>query len=304
MTLTFGSLFAGIGGFDLGFQKAGMECCWQVEKNPACQRVLRRHWPDVAIFGDVTECGQHDLSPVDVICFGSPCQDISKGGSRKGLYGEKSIIFFEAIRIIQELRPSLAIWENVPTTLSSNNGDDFRAVLQAFRECGACDIGWRVLDAESFGVPQRRRRIFLVADFGGERAGEILFESESGSGCAPASACQGRKDTCGTGTGVGSSGAAETELTVFDWQSGGGVWLGVNNRRVTALQAKQTPAIFGPFGVRRVTHLERERLQGFPDHWTSGEGSEDRYHMTGNAVNVKVSEWLGRRIVRYVEDYA
>ena len=176
MTLTFGSLFAGVGGADLGMEQAGFECVFQVEWDKHCQSILRRHWPDVPKWGDVCEVSGHDLPEADVIFFGSPCQDLSVAGKRAGLDGGRSSMFFEATRIIKEMRdatasrptgpvPRAVIWENVPGALSSNNGEDFQAVLEALGDIGAVDIQWSVLDAQHFGVPQRRRRIFLVAIF-------------------------------------------------------------------------------------------------------------------------------------------
>ena len=184
---THGELFAGIGGFGLGFDNAGMQTIWHVEIDKNCQNVLRRHYPDTLILADVCEVGKHNLSYVDVISFGSPCQDLSIAGRRKGLIdGTRSNLFFEAIRIVDELKPVIAVWENVPGALSSNSGRDFAKVLGAFRDIGARDIAWRILDAQYFGIPQRRRRIFLVADFRGERAAEVLFEREGVPGHPPA----------------------------------------------------------------------------------------------------------------------
>lgn len=168
--LTFGSLFAGVGGFDLGFESAGMTCKWQVENDKYASSVLCRAWPDVPKYGDIR--GARNLSPVDVISFGSPCQDMSVAGKRGGLDGPKSSLFFEAIRIIEEMRhatggtfPKWCVWENVPGSFSSNKGFDFGTVLDTLAESGALVIEWAVLDAQWFGVPQRRRRVFVVACF-------------------------------------------------------------------------------------------------------------------------------------------
>lgn len=133
------------------------------------------------------QCGAHNLEPVEIITFGSPCQDLSVAGKRAGLAGSRSGLFYEAIRIVSELRPALAIWENVPGAFSSNAGRDFAAVLSAFRDIGARDIGWTVLDAQYSGVAQRRRRVFVVSDFRGDRTGEILFESPCVCGNPPPS---------------------------------------------------------------------------------------------------------------------
>ena len=168
--LTFGSLFAGVGGFDLGFEAAGWQCKFQVEWDKHCQQVLARHWPDVPRWSDVSDVDGKELPPVDCITFGSPCQDLSVAGKRAGLDGNRSNLFFEATRIIKEMRhatgnqyPRVAVWENVPGALSSNKGADFSAVLDNLADSGALAIEWAVLDAQHFGIPQRRRRIFLVA---------------------------------------------------------------------------------------------------------------------------------------------
>lgn len=183
--ITFGSLFAGVGGADLGFERAGLECRWQVEIDPQCRRVLERHWPGVTRHEDVRECGKRNLERVDVICFGFPCQDLSVAGKREGLKGGRSGLYFEAMRIVRELQPAVIVAENVPGLLSSNGGRDFGAVLNEMVQCGARDVGWRILDARYFGVAQRRRRVFLVADFRAQRAGEILFERPCGCGNPP-----------------------------------------------------------------------------------------------------------------------
>lgn len=183
--MTHGSLFSGIGGFDLSFQRVGIDTLWMVENDAACQLVLRRHFLDAELYHDVCRVSGRYLAPVDIITFGSPCQDLSIAGKRAGMEGARSGLFFEAIRIIREMReatngqyPTYAIWENVPGALSSAKGSDFTGVLDALANIGALDIAWRVLNAEYFGVPQRRRRVYVVADFAGQRAGEILFESE------------------------------------------------------------------------------------------------------------------------------
>jgi len=199
--LTLGSLFRGVGGFDKGFKDAGIEVRWSVEIDDQCNAVARRHWPHVPIVKDVREAGKHNLEPVDIIAFGSPCQDFSLAGKRKGLEGERSGLFYQAGRIIREVRPQLAVWENVPGVFSSftptdvppsdlpvgaewevEEESDFATVLAEMEKCGALDVAWRVLDAQFFSVAQRRRRVFLVADFGARRASEILALAESLSG--------------------------------------------------------------------------------------------------------------------------
>lgn len=168
------SLFSGVGGFDLGLEAAGMTTVGLCEWDKKAASVLRRHWPDVPIYGDVSDLTGTQLLAdgvrPDLVAFGSPCQDLSVAGKRAGLSGERSGLFHEATRIIRELRaltdgalPRWVIWENVTGALNSNEGADFGAVLDAMGDLGAVFSEWAVLDAQNFGVAQRRRRVFLVA---------------------------------------------------------------------------------------------------------------------------------------------
>lgn len=186
MTPTLGSLFSGIGGFDLGLERAGWECRWQVENDPQCRQVLTRHWPMVKRLNDVREVAEDDLEPVDLVCGGFPCQDLSVAGRRAGLAGERSGLFREFARIIALLAPRWVLIENVAGLLSSNAGRDMGTVLGTLGKLG---YGWayRVLDSQYFGVPQRRRRVFVVGRAGGFCPPEVLFEPESLSGHPPPS---------------------------------------------------------------------------------------------------------------------
>ncbi|WBW49430.1 DNA (cytosine-5-)-methyltransferase [Peptoniphilus equinus] len=204
--LTLGSLFDGSGGFPLGAKLNGIVPIWSSEIEPFPIRVTSKRMPEVKHFGDVTKIKGDEIDPVDIITFGSPCQDMSIAGKRAGLDGSRSHLFYEAIRIIKEMRkktngtkPRYIVWENVPGAFSSNKGDDFEKVLKEiasikghkidatrpnkWQKAGLImaddfSIAWRVLDAQYWGVPQRRRRIYLVADFNGTSAEEILFKSE------------------------------------------------------------------------------------------------------------------------------
>jgi DNA-cytosine methyltransferase len=191
--MRFGSLFAGVGGFDIGLEAAGWECGWQVEWDKNCQQTLSHHWPNVPKWLDVSDVNGAELPPVDVITFGSPCQDLSVAGKRAGIQqeGGRSNLFFEATRIIKEMRdatagvsPRWAIWENVPGAFTSGKGDDFEAVLKEMANLGASLVEWATLDAQFFGIPQRRRRVFVIACFNtaiSDRGGRpILAISESG----------------------------------------------------------------------------------------------------------------------------
>lgn len=200
--MTFGSLFTGAGGFDLGFEKAGFQCAWQCEIDRTASEVLRHRWPDVPKFDDVRACGKNNLSDVDILVGGFPCQDLSVAGNRGGLAGERSGLFYELARIARELRPGFLVWENVPGLLSSDDGRDFARVLRHLGDIGYRGA-WRVLDAQHFGVPQQRRRVFGVfarGRFGVERCAEILALSEGMRGNSPKGREEGA-EVAGTITG-------------------------------------------------------------------------------------------------------
>ena len=233
--MTLGSLFDGSGGFPLGGLLAGITPVWASEIEPFPIRVTTKRLPFMKHYGNVSEMDGGKVDPVDIITFGSPCQDMSVAGKRAGLEGSRSNLFYEAVRIIKEMRkatggeyPKWACWENVPGAFSSSGGEDFRCVLESL--CGVIDesvsipkpkkwanageilgdgysLAWRVLDAQFWGVPQRRKRIYLVADFTGGCAGKVLFESEGLSGYSP----QGfRSWQTASGCSPDSSGAAGT----------------------------------------------------------------------------------------------
>ena len=161
--LRIGDLFAGVGGFSLGFMREGFDLAWAVEWDKTCQKVLRKQHPHTKIFGDITKVSDADLDDVDIIIGGSPCQDLSVAGKRKGLEGERSGLFHEFIRLVRAKRPRWVVWENVPGALSSNGGKDFAVVLGEMADSGYPDVAYRVLNARYFGVAQRRRRVFIVA---------------------------------------------------------------------------------------------------------------------------------------------
>jgi DNA (cytosine-5)-methyltransferase 1 len=173
------SLFSGTGGFDIAFTDAGMECVGVCEIDKNAQEVLKHNFPGVSIYDDVKEIGYatHERGTVDLICGGFPCQDLSIAGKRAGLAGERSGLWYEFARIIDEFEPGWVVIENVPGLLSSGKGSDFAVIVQWLAERGY-GVVWRVLDAQYFGVPQRRRRVFVVGHLGDGRAAEVLFESE------------------------------------------------------------------------------------------------------------------------------
>ena len=182
--MKFVSLFAGVGGFDLGLERSGHECVGQVEIDKHARAVLDLQFPDVPKHNDVTtaidwadEIGL--TGNIDLVCGGFPCQDLSVAGKRAGLAGARSGLFYDALRFATHTKAKTILLENVPGLLSSNQGRDFGAVLIALAESGYSNIEWRVLDSQFFGVPQRRRRIFIVASVGTEPFRQILAECES-----------------------------------------------------------------------------------------------------------------------------
>lgn len=181
MSYRVGSLFSGIGGFDLGFERAGFRIAWMCEREPFCRQVLAKRFPDVPCYDDVTTLRGADVEPVDVLVGGFPCQDVSVAGQRKGLSGERTGLFWEFMRLIEELHPSLVVLENVPGLLTSHRGRDFHTVLHALAERGL-RRAYRILDSQHFGVAQRRRRVFIVgsARESGIDPAAILFESTGG----------------------------------------------------------------------------------------------------------------------------
>lgn len=172
---TVGSLFAGIGGFDLGFEQAGFKTAWQVEINPVCHAVLADRFPHAVQHEDVQTC-LPALSRVDVVVGGFPCQDVSTMGKRRGLAGSRTGLFFDAVRIVQTLQPRWLVLENVPGLLTSNDGQDFQTVLETLAECGYVGF-WRILDSRYFGVPTKRRRVFVVAGFRELPPAELLGDA-------------------------------------------------------------------------------------------------------------------------------
>jgi len=164
-TIDFGSLFTGIGGLDLGLERAGLTCKWQVEIDEYCNQVLEKHWPGVPRFGDVRECGAHDLQPVDLICGGFPCQPVSEAGSRNGVQDERWL-WPEFFRIVREIKPKWVLVENVPGLLSIDSGKVFGGILQDLATCGY-NAQWDCIPAAAFGAPHLRYRVFLIAYPGG-----------------------------------------------------------------------------------------------------------------------------------------
>ena len=282
--MTFGSLFAGIGGFDLGLERAGMQCKWQCEIDKYANQILQIHWPEVKRYEDIKKLTKPES--VDLICGGFPCQDVSMAGNRAGLAGERSGLFFELARIINEVKPKWFILENVPGLLSSNQGWDMATVIETLAKIGYC-ISWRVLDSQFFGVAQRRKRVFIVGSLGNAKAASIVFEkSRSKKNSENVEKCYQK---C-IGTNIKYKENKIIKIArIYD----------KSTTLLTNIGTFGNPSCFpiDRYGIRKFSPIECERLQGFPDGWTAGLSDTQRYKTLGNAVTVQIIEWIGKRIM-------
>lgn len=275
--ITLGSLFDGIGGFPYAASFYGITPLWASEILTAAVNVTQRHFPDMEHVGDITRLDGRKLPPVDVLTFGSPCQGLSMAGRRLGLADKRSGLFMEAIRIIREMQeathgeyPQFALWENVPGALSSAGGRDFKAVLEAFAEAQipmpysgkwanagmlrsrGVDLAWCVYDAQHFGTAQRRRRVFLVADFRGRSAGEILFVPKSLQGYFEAGGTPRQGLAAYAESGPGTAGGT---IEVLNDQ--GGASLTVERKEISPTLRSQThghpPVVAAGFDLQQIT---------------------------------------------------
>ena len=282
--MTLGSLFDGSGGFPLGGILAGIEPKWSSEIEPFPVLVTHKRLPGVKHYGDVSKLSGAELPPVDIITFGSPCQDLSIAGKRAGIHdGDRSNLFFQAIRIIKEMRdatngryPRYCVWENVPGAFSSHGGDDFKAVLEAVigvKEEGIevpspenhrwpksdvylgnrWSVAYRVFDAQYWGVPQRRARIYLVADLAGGSAGEVLFKSEGVSGYTPQGFRSWQRAAGGAEEGTGETGGrSDTGGGTLCVNCQGTSGVGITEEKALALVAQDHgnhPAVLHAVGI-------------------------------------------------------
>ena len=333
MDITMGSLFSGFGGFEIAAQRYDVKVLWQSEIEPWAIELLKKRFPDAVQLGDINNINGYDIPPVDIITFGSPCQDMSVAGVRKGMKyicskcGEefdiqtdaavcpecgaeiektRSGLFIEAMRIIREMReatngeyPRYIIWENVPGAFTSNRGNDFRAVLEEITESkipipksgrwanagmvrgGECDVSWRVLDAQYWGVPQRRKRIYLVGDYRTERSGEILFKPESVSRYPKQSGEARQRIAADIKASFGETGA-ESILSFIPSNGKKAYGIGLSKDLTPTLRAESPTAVCIPF------YVIQDKIIGRKDKNTcKGDGiSEDVcYTLTGFDVH-------------------
>lgn len=285
------SFFSGIGGFDLGFERAGMDIVFQCEINKFCQKVLRKHWPNVKLVGDIRELNDDIIPEADVWCGGFPCQDVSLAnqGKRKGLNGHRSGLFFKFAELIAKKTPRWVIIENVSGLLNSNHGEDFRCVIRTLDELGYV-CAWRILDAKYFRTPQRRRRVYIVASHRNSGSIEVLLDPKTIKTIPPSSENQKRSsaerneennteaDYISIQHGcIGRKANAGPQSK--GWRADGETWT-LDSRGSSDVVCSASDA----FRVREASRISNG-LDG------------NRYRAIGNAVPVSVIAWLGKRIV-------
>ena len=342
--IKLGSLFDGIGVFPLAASRCGIRPVWASEIEKAPISITRRHFPEMEHLGDITKIDGGKIEPVHVITFGSPCQNLSLIGNHSGLAGAKSSLFYQAFRIIQEMRdatdhlyPVIIVWENVMGAFSTNDRMDFRAVLSAFADTevpmppagrwagagmvrgGTPDVCWRLMDAQYWAGTRRlarRQRIFVVADFGGRRAADILFKPRPVLPLPPP--CREGRDTAAKGDRAASFETGRPLPIVHPFQCFR--MRGASKRQEkeafrnsfglptdpfpTLLASDVTPFSFwyegDPGGgcVRFLTETESERLMGLPEGWTKygADGGEIRssfrYRALGNAIALPCADYI------------
>jgi DNA (cytosine-5)-methyltransferase 1 len=285
------SFFSGIGGFDLGLERAGMSVVFQCEINKFCRQVLKKHWSDIPLYEDINTIVPENIPDSNVWCGGFPCQDVSLAnqGKRLGLLGKRSGLFFTYAELIKERKPDWIIIENVPGLLNSHDGEDFRTIIQTLDELGY-GLSWRVLDAKYFGTPQRRRRVYIVGSLGNMRSARVLFDHSSievvnKSGAGKRSSNSRRYDDSLSKAdiysiqhaGIGRKPSAGPQAKGFR-----------NDGETYTLDSRgSSDAVCSPNAPYRV-----RKTTGLPEKLDSR-----RFRAVGNAVAVPIIEWIGQRII-------
>lgn len=284
------SFFAGIGGFDLGLEKANMQVVFQCEINSFCCSVLKKNWPEIPLHNDIDTLSPLDIPESNIWCGGFPCQDVSLAnqGKRKGLLGERSGLFFTYAKLIKERKPDWIIIENVPGLLNSNCGEDFRTVIETLDELGYV-LSWRILDAKHFGTPQRRRRVYIVGSLGDMRSARVLFDSSSIEVSNTPSSGEKPRNSIRYVNGL-------SETNIYSIQHAG-----IGRKPSAGPQAKgyrndgetytldsrgSSDAVCSPDAPFRIRESSR----------VSKELDSRRFRAIGNAVAVPIIEWIGNRI--------
>jgi len=309
--MKYGSVCSGIEAATIAWRPLGWTPAWFSEIAPFPCRLLAHHYSHVPNLGDMLQIEQNETfqkTAIDLLVGGTPCQSFSTAGLRRGLADARGNLALEFCRILAKKRPRWFIWENVPGVFSVEEGEAFRSILAAFSDCGY-SLSWRVLDAQFFGVPQQRRRVFVVGHIGDDwrLPAAVLFEPESMRRDSTESGEKGKDitGTIGRRTGGRSIGAEE---------AGGGMLIVMAHGQPNAeiledgcptLNCNHEQPILVyinvgnlPCVVRRLTPMECERLQGFPDNFTSVPKASDsaRYQALGNSMAVPVMHWIGSRI--------
>ena len=311
-------LFSGIGGFHKGLEQAGFEVeSYFSEIDKYAIQVYQNNFKKSKYVGSVTNVYGRNLPKIDAITFGSPCQDFSIAGKRKGMEGDRSSLISEAIRLVSECRPRFFVWENVKGTFSSNNGEDLWAIIQAFANVGGYRLEWQLLNTKWF-LPQNRERIYLVGYIGNGSRGQVfpirennrkvdvIQRQQANTNCISA-----RYNGIGNGSYViERKFEAQEEVEIADYRTDEGLrirddknssCLTVTHSSETSLSAMPPSLLKSNTKIRKLTPIECERLQGFPDNWTK-KGTEglisdtQRYKMCGNAVTVDVVQAVAERI--------
>lgn len=344
--MRYGSVCSGVEAASVAWEPLGFEPVFFSEIEPFPSAVLAHHWPDVPNHGDMTEFMSWPFKKIDILVGGTPCQSFSIAGLRKGLTDDRGNLSLTYMRMVDQLRPRWTVWENVPGVLSANGGRDFGAIVGALAELGY-SCAWRVLDAQNFGVPQRRRRVFLIGCASGDwrDPASILFESGCGGRDFEKSRTQKQDDPARAATSVARMrGFGDYEIDgtfsttkARDYKDATDLVIHANkvaptitssgppysrtgnqHSEVDALvvHGSQDPIVSDKAhaigrnqgqenvvgGVRRLTPVEAERLQGFPDGHTdigwNGKPTPDshRYKAMGNSMAVPVMRWIGQRI--------
>ena len=329
--MIFGSVCSGVEAASVAWSTLGWEAAWFCEFDKFPSAVLEHHYPNIPNLNDMTKIEErneyHDRA-IDLLVGGTPCQSFSIAGLRKGLDDDRGNLALKFCEILRNKQPRWFVWENVPGVLSSNNGRDFASILSGFRECGY-GFAYRVLDAQYFGVAQRRRRVFVVGYIGDwRRAAAVLFEQDSLHRNFAPSKETGEDNTANLGKCLTARGAGglnydpETanfipacyaiQGNIIDRSpNNGGNGLGFSKEKSGTLTVGDRHAVFFQSKasvlqekfVRRLTPIECERLQGFPDNYTNipWRGKNDapdtpRYKSMGNSMAVPVMRWIGERI--------
>lgn len=305
-SLKVASFFTGIGGIDVGFERAGFQTVFQCEINDFCRSILDKHWRSVPKEKDIKYVTNQIIPSSEVWIGGFPCQDLSlaRAGKRDGLRGARSGLFHEFARLIGEGRPRVVLLENVHGLLNSHQGEDFATVIQTLAQLGYA-VGWRVLNSKDFGVPQSRQRVYIVGCYQ-DRNGpaKILFEPECGKGHASSRKTPKEKSISPFKRVIRATRGEKPVVQAIAY------CLCACSARHTGTDWSRTYVSYPHLGkVRRPTPEECEGIMGFPENWTVPEDKsydEDdldslRYHALGNAVTPPVAEWLAKRIKNYLQ---